>query len=318
MAKKKVVNKVIAMDSGKFNLKAIDSSDKSLIFKNKIIKGRHMDLGLNKTNSYNVIYKDEDYVVGDAGTYSDSQEGKGSFEHKLTTLTAITHFLDKEENGQEIVLIYGESVNKYYDEKNKEEIKSMFEGKHNIIVDDVEYNFVVKKVHVLLEGLGCIFEDEDKYEGLQYVVDIGGKTINFVSANNLSPIETECASYGLGVNNIKSKVLENAKKSSVDIPNQLIEQFILKGASTKKVQELIDNEIEDQLNLFDSFLGDKGINIHSILDVYPITFCGGGSEVFKSYLKKHYGENANFVEDAVNSNVKGFYIYGDSVYGEEE
>lgn len=316
MAKSKVVTKIIAMDSGKFNLKAMESNGKSLIFRNKITKGRNIDLGVNKGNTYNVTYNEEKYVVGNGGNYSDSQEGKATEEHKISTLTAITQFLDKESKGEEVILIYGESVNKYYSATQRKEIKNMFEGRHQIVVDDIEYDFTITKAHILLEGLGCILENYDQFTGMQYIVDIGGKTINFLTVNNAIPIEQECTSYGMGVNNIVSKTVESLHKAGYDLRTELVDEFIREGATTKQVQQIIDNEIEDQLDMFDNALGNKGINIHSILKVYKVNFIGGGSELFKDYIAKHYGSNANVIENAVYSNVKGFCTYGESVYGE--
>ena len=85
----------------------------------------------------------EAYIVGDNGTDSDTKEGKASEGHIVCALTAITRFLEpnKKEN---VILMYGESITKYFDSKNKQSIIDKFSGEHEIIVDNAVYNINVE------------------------------------------------------------------------------------------------------------------------------------------------------------------------------
>lgn len=310
----KLTRKIIAIDCGKMNIKG-RCGDNEIIYRNKYSK-KHSDPEMKGDKTWNVIYKDQFYTVGDTGIKSDKSAGKSSEIHIMSALTCITRFLDVKEENDDLVIIYGESVTPYFDTKNKQAIITALEGKHQIVVDDVEYKFNISKVHVLPEGSGHILSDLPNYLGSQYVIDIGGKTINFLSLENGRPIEEDSFCEGMGILNIASKVQTELRKTSVgELPSRVIMEYIQNSAPTPDIQKVITECIFEQFEEFEDKLEERNIYIHNIIQKHGVSFTGGGAELFAQEIKQLYGNKVKIVEDSVKANVRGFYTYGVSKFG---
>lgn len=309
MAKKKI----IAIDNGKMNLKAKQGKNE-LCYLNKYSKKLTDDENLLGKNTYNVTYKGSNYTIGANGKASDRNEGKASEFHIVQALTAITRFIEPECK-EDIYLMYGESVDMYFNNKHKIEIKSKLEGKHTIYVNGVAYNFNIEYVQVLPEGIGHILQDLESYAGIQYVVDIGGGTINFLKVVNGRPEPDSCRSFLLGVNNIISEVQTELKRAGFGTyDDDLIRQYLTtRQCPNVAVLRKMDELVMEQLEKLDDTLAVRDINIHNLLKVHPVSFIGGGSELFKEHINKYYKSEIVdnlVVENALMANARGFYEYG--------
>lgn len=309
MAKKKI----IAIDNGKMNLKA-KHGDVELCYINKYSKKLTDDENLLGKDTYNVTYKGNNYTIGANARTSDRNEGKASEFHIVQALTAVTRFIEPVCK-EDIYLMYGESVDMYFNNKQKIEIKTKLEGKHTVCVNGVVYNFNIEYVQVLPEGIGHILQDLEKYAGVQYVIDIGGGTINFLKVSNGRPEPDSCRSFLLGVNNIISEVQTELKRGGYgEYPEDLISQFIrTRICPNASVLKKIDELVMEQLEKLDGTLAVRDINIHNLLKVYPVMFIGGGSKLFKEHINRYYRSeviNNLVVENALMANARGFYEYG--------
>lgn len=317
MAIKKQTNsenkrKVIAIDCGKKNLKAMGDVDIIKIYRNKLSLGSSE---IVDDNSWNVLFEAADYTVGDVGKYSYKKEGKCSPEHKIQSLTAITRFLDSKEKNDDIVVIYGESTDFYYKAGQRDSIKKMLEGRHRIMVDEENFEFNVSTVHVLPEGIGHILTDLEKYLGIQIVVDMGGKTINFLYVDNGCPIEDFSFSEPLGMSYIITQVDKSLRKCGEYLDERMIEEHILnRDAAPDLIRSRINEVFYKLLDKFDDILEDRGIDIHSYVKNKKVSFTGGTVASFEDLIEDHYGKNANIVENPLTSNVEGFYAFGVAKY----
>ena len=306
MARKK---KVIAIDSGKFNLKG-RSGKETLSYNTKYSIG-HTDEGM-LTRSYNITYKGQELTIGDNGEISDGNVGKDSDVHIWSTLTAIALLKG---DATDIILMYGESYNEYARPEQKEAIKNRLEGKHKIIVDGIEYEFNITLCHILPEGLGCVLLNLLKHMelGVQYIIDWGGTTVNFLEVVKGKPTENS-VSFQLGSHNVTAIVRKELQQRGLGKHSKIqVETWVNKGCSTnKEIQNVIDMVINKQLNRIDAELSDFGINIHDCEDV---DFVGGSSKQFSNEIKKHY-KMATIHNNADTSTVDGFYEYGRLKYGE--
>lgn len=302
--------KIIAIDCGKMNMKA-KCGDVEFIYRNRYNRGSS---DLQGANTWNVIYKSEPFVVGDNGTQSDTREGKASEEHIMCALTAMTHFLEPEKV-ENVVLIYGESITKYLDSKNRQAIVDRFVGLHEIVVDGKKFKINIEIVHVLPEGIGHIIQDLPNYMGTQYVIDIGGKTINFLSLENGRLIEDESFSEGKGILNIENKVAKEIKRRFTELPDRVISQYIKEGAPVQEYNQIISDAIYEQFEKFDNVLNRENIYIHELCESHGVSFVGGGSELFRPEIESYY-KRARIIDEAVMSNVRGFYTYGVARYGQ--
>ena len=309
MAKKKI----IAIDNGKMNLKA-KQGELELCYLNKYSKKLTDDENLLGKDTYNVTYKGNNFTIGANGKSSDRNEGKASDVHMVQALTAVTRFIEPDCK-EDIYLMYGESVDMYFNNKHKIEIKTKLEGKHTIYVNGVAYNFNIEYVQVLPEGIGHILQDLEKYSGVQYVVDIGGGTINFLKVVNGRPEPDSCRSFLLGVNNIISEVQTELKRTGYGTYDEdLIRQYLTtRECPNVSVLKKMDELVMEQLEKLDDTLSVRDINIHNILKVQPVMFIGGGSKLFKEHINRYYRSEVIdnlVVENALMANARGFYEYG--------
>ena len=305
--------KIIAIDNGKMNLKA-KHGDKELCYLNKYSKNLTDDENLLGKDTYNVTYKEKNYTIGANGRTSDRNEGKASEIHIVQALTAITRFVEPECE-DEIYVMYGESADMYFNNKHKIEIKNKLEGKQNIYVNGKAYKLNIKYVQILPEGIGHILQDLEKYSGVQYVVDIGGGTINFLKVINGRPEPDSCGSFLLGVNNIISEVQTELKRAGYGTYDEdLIRQYLTtRECPSANVLKKMDELVIEQLEKLDDTLAVRGINLHNLLKVQPVIFIGGGAKLFKQHINKYYRSEVIdnlVVDEALMANVRGFYEYG--------
>lgn len=314
MAKETQKLKVIAVDSGKFNMKIRDD-EKILIYENHYNEGSSDLFGGLVENTWNVGYKGGFYTVGQSADDEDSQEGKGSFAHILETLTGVTLFLDPKEKNDNIVLIYGESLNPYSNVVNREEIVRQLEGNHSLTVNDIQYNFTIKNVHIIPEGMGHIICEKECGNGLDYVIDIGGKTINFLKVNKKKVDLKESTSYPLGVNNIIALIAERCNKNGIGINVDEAKEFLISGTSEVKVQQIINAVINEQFREIEKKLHLKGVDLKKLTEVFGVWFIGGGTLLLKEQIKSRYGSKVKIPENPLTANVDGSYKFGVLKYG---
>lgn len=309
MAKKKI----IAIDNGKMNMKVTDGTNE-YCYLNKYSKVFTDDENLLGADTFNVTYRGQNYTIGANASTSDKNEGKASEPHIVQALTAITRFIEPECK-EDLYVMYGESIDMYFNNTHKIEIKTKLEGKHTIYVNGVGYTFNIEYVQILPEGIGEILQDLEKYDGVQYVVDIGGGTINFLKTINGRPDSDVSSSHLLGVNNIISKVQKELKRTGYGRHEQdaLRQYLITRKCPTMSVLNKADEIILEQLAKLDEELAVNDINIHNILKVHPVIFVGGGSDLLKFHINKYYKSDVVdnlVVDDALMANVRGFYEYG--------
>lgn len=310
-------NKVIAIDSGKNNMKSIYNNT-AFIYKNKI-DAKHRD-GLNNL-TWNVLYKGLPYYVGDGASDSDLAEGKGSLEHKIQTLTTIANYLDPNEKNDNVVVIYGESLDFYFNEEHKQKLVDSLEGKHSITIyrdgNPVEYNFEIVKAHILPEGIGHIVNNiADCLKGRKFIVDFGGRTINFLTVINGAPVEDKNLSFSTegGIYQLASKCYNKLKPYGVD-SIESVETYIRYGCKNAEVQKIINETAIEHLIEFNNVLRKKGIDIKKVILNDDVIFVGGGTQAFEKQIIELYGNEITIPEKPILSNVTGFYLYGLQRFG---
>lgn len=321
-------NLVLAIDNGKMNMKGKYGlrDEDEICYLNRYSEGHTDDQSLLGKNTWHVTYGNLKYTIGANADYSDREEGKSSEPHIIQALTAITRMIKPDEK-RDICLIYGESVDMYFRTGHKEEIKRLLERTHVITVNGETYTFTIKVAHVLPEGIGFIFAGEKPLLGMQYICDIGGGTINWITVNNGRPIKDKSRSYMLGVNDIVNNCSITSKRSDKLKPldEELIFEYLnyRENCKNQELLNTLDTLMDNQLKQLDISLAKDGVNIKNILESHNVYFIGGGSTLLKEHIDKHYNVNmctadsprAIVVEDALKANVRGFYTFGVVKYG---
>lgn len=310
---------IIAMDNGKMNGKAI-CGEQRVFYPNRYSEGFADVYNTNETDSFNVSYQGAKWTIGAIGTQNNALEGKETNFHKISTLTALTRFIDEREE-RPIYLIYGESMNKYFNEDHKAKIKYALEGQHRITVNGRAFTFKIENVHILPEGIGHILQDITNNMGYRYICDIGGTTVNWIEVNNGKPIKEKSFSRGLGFHNLTSIVATTLSQNGLDVADEVVPEYIKdrNNIQNSALKEIINNCIEKQLREIDSILEKRNVKISGILEHNNVTFVGGTSGEFKDEIIKHYrtdeGKIPTILDDCMFATVKGFYDYGVAVYG---
>ena len=302
---------VVSIDNGLMNLKG-KSKHGEIIYQNRHSEG-FTDNTLKGNNTFNTRYGTKMWTIGENGRVSQKLEGKDSEFHVVSCLTAITRLFPKEEllfnkdkDDKKIVLIYFESMNRYFNEEHKRKIKTLFEGTHRITVDEEEFMFTIELCHILPEGIGHILTNLRAYSGVRVSIDMGGGTVNYVNTINGRPTE-DSFSVPLGMHNIVAKVskeISKAKQGHFD--DNTIKDFIRYGCSNSEINRIVELLVFEQFEELDNTLAGFGVDIHKLLEV---DFIGGTSQEFSSQIRKYYA-NARVHEEGIFSNVRGGYEYG--------
>ena len=303
---------VIGVDAGNENIQIVMFNGK-LIIKNKVDRNKQIDISISKNNdTFNVRYKNKLYVVGNyAEQPSSRMEGKYTENHLIAVLVAISQLVT---NGSELYIAIGESANVYFNQDHKKNLIDLFTGLHNITVNNEEYEYLIKEVYVLPEGIGHKITNYQNYinNKVSYTIDIGSSTLNYIYAQGLVPIESRCASFPMGMHNLVSNIRKSLSRNGgpPNMTDQQIKEYIEFGCKNEKINNTIKSEIINQFNKLDSYLEADGIRIK---DLQEVEFCGGGSMTLKSYIEKRY-DNSIVIDDPLWSNVKGFYKFANQKY----
>lgn len=302
MHKQNVINLGIDNGAGVFQLQ---TTQNRFSMENKIDEGRYQAPEVKADNTYNVIYKGKQYLVGSGATnYTSQIEGKDTEKHLIAMLVGLSQTVP---NGFKINLGTGESMNKYFDKKHKEEMIRKFLGEHEITVDGDTYNYTFQNIHILPEGIGHKLLEPSKYKNKEsYTIDIGASTANFIfSEKGLAPEEKTSFSFSLGmhklVKNIETRL---ARAGFGEVNESKIENFIKNGCKNEEVNNIVDEEIRKIINALEYNLKVRGVNLKSTL-IEEIEFVGGTSLCLKNALKREY-PNAVFIDEGNWVNAKGF------------
>ena len=300
--------RLIAVDSGCDNHQVRGEAGE-LDFKTRITYDKHKDESLLGGNTFNVVHNDNKYVIGNQADLEVPETGKDTLPHFIGTLTSIALMKG---DADEIILMYGESFNRYLDEKHKEKVRNLFVGKHEIEVNGKVYKFKITLCHILPEGLGHILMELSSYAGVNIAVDWGGSTVNYLKVVDGIPTN-ESKSFELGSHKLVAAVrdeLDIANLGNQDI--DMIKNWIRNGTKNRQVQEIIDNCKRDILRKLDRELGRYGINLNKMYD--GVTFIGGTSEMLREQIREHYSYS-EIHKDCLMANVNGFYKFGTLKYG---
>lgn len=313
--------KLIALDNGLKNLKIRygKGEDQKIIYQNKMTIGNSKILG---KNTYNVIRGKKKYTVGENALVGEYNEGKADECHIINALVGVTHCIEDKLANEKILLIYGESVNKYYDDKHIEVLKEKLQGEHNITVNGDRYIFTIENLVVLPEGCGYLFSNISKNQKIKYIIDIGGTTVNFIVAKNCVPIEDSSFSTKLGINSLVEKIRNSLIKNGYggDLHDDEITSLIEEKYLDAEGNRIVEEAINDRLQAIERAISKNGFDVMQQLrnNGDSIEFIGGGSEILRAYIKNYFktesGVTPNVVDGAVWSNVNGFYSYGEVVF----
>jgi len=314
-------SKLISVDPGKYATKAIalnkNNSMEKVHFRTKIFKLNN-NTGLEaQGKSFNVTLNGEDYIIGDQGEEVDYTVDKANINHKLATYTAAAQLL---EGYQAIKLVIGCPTSIYRNKGLREDYKNYIwnNGKVGIKVNEKPYSFLVGNILVLPEGSGIVYTKPELFKDKRVaVIDLGGLNMNFTIYDNLIPQPSSMFTLNHGYAEIETKLTNELNSvygtslTSNDIQNIIKQGGVkLKGTIDPKSSHIIDSIINQYMVKLIQETKKNNFN----LDMMDVVFVGGTSLLIHDKIKQ-YLPHAIIMDNAIWTNVEGFYKVGAIKYG---
>lgn len=296
----------LGADIGNENSQLVTSHGEFMI-KNKVDKGLSMDLEMAKNNNtYNVVYNNEKYLVGDrAETYSSESEGKNTQNHLMCFLVLLSKAVP---SNSIIDVVLSESINKYFDQVHKENIINRFKGEHKIEVNEKQFYYKIDNVHILPESMGHKLLNPSKYlNKTTYTVDLGSSTSIFLQNEGLIPLQSRSKSTNFGMHNLVANIKTELSKQNIanNLTTQQIKEFIEFGSAHEGVARVVK---EEKIKLLEKFNKSMSHLIDLTDYISTIEFVGGTSIILKKEIQEMY-KTGVVLEDALWATARGNYKF---------
>ncbi len=154
--------------------------------------------------------------------------------------------------------------------------------------------------------------DEELAASTVGVIDVGGKTTNFLSAGGLTELHKETASISVGVwdavQAVRSWLSDHCPGLDFrdhEIANALAARevnYYDKSVDLSKIVDEVLASLADQVLARASKLWNNGAGLSTIL------LAGGGAPLLSPLIRAHF-RHARVVDDPVFANVRGFYRF---------
>lgn len=169
--------------------------------------GEYRERNLNDVHGKDDIVFEYEGRKGFAGTLADAEsewggsimgDSKAHEDAKLRILIAL-HRYARMNNTFDIIV--GQPIGKH-NAVEKETIKNMLRGSHEIIINGERRLFTIRRAEVAAEGVAAFWSKPTN--GLVRVIDVGSGTINCASLRNKRNIDKESFTITLGMNTVIS------------------------------------------------------------------------------------------------------------------
>lgn len=145
------------------------------------------------------MYENE---FGDGSIYG---ETKAHDDTRIRTLLAVTRYLIEHSlNTKKVSIVVGQPIKGHTDEE-KDKIKKMLLGDHEVVINGQKRNFIIENVGVAQEGSsafwGCPHPENTKTR----IIDIGSGTINAATIINKLFINTSSDTFNFGMETVSNK-----------------------------------------------------------------------------------------------------------------
>ena len=264
------------------------------------------------------------WLVGESAVaqsrFASRREDRGwieSGEYYRLFLTALT---EASRGSADVTVVTGLPVNYYQD---KERLQEILLGQHRVKRDDRKWQtFNVSEVRVIPQPFGAVLAvaldgngrivNNDVAQGNIGIIDIGGKTTNFLSVDRLSEISKETASVNLGAWDVVRQVRDYLSQEYPDlelrdheIAEVIKQRWFSYFGGVVDVTAVIDDvlqPISEQIVAQATQLWNSGARLGTIL------VAGGGAYLVGGHILDYF-PHAAIVDNPEFANVEGFYRF---------
>ncbi|TCP65424.1 ParM/StbA family protein [Baia soyae] len=187
---------LVAIDCGRSFVK-VRTENRTFMFPSKVSGWRKRNYRQELEGDIELQYQGKNWFVGNLAeregefTRQAMQETKAVEETLLLALTGI-HLSGAQGT---VDLVTGLPISNYT-EKERESVRKLLEGHHEVTVNGQTKRFYVQRVYTTIEGGGAFFSAPRS--GLVRIVDVGAKTTNYVTFKDKVFIDRESGTIPVG------------------------------------------------------------------------------------------------------------------------
>lgn len=171
----------------------------------------------------------------------------------------------------------------YYEERLKKGIKYKYNG--------YEISFSLKDIKCYPQDFAAVltYKPKDRENSAVsfpsfYAIDIGGWTVDIVTIINRKPAMSKCDSKPLGILAMYEKMIKDVELKTGKRLSQTDLEYVLKGEKTLLKEEIINEIRACEKEWYENIM--RALKQFGLeLDMYPVIFIGGGSQLFRKYIK---------------------------------
>lgn len=203
----------------------------------------------------------------------------------------------------EVVLAVGTPIARFGVEKKKYIQYLNKKRDLNFYYGGNAFHVMVNNVFVFPQCYSAVVDRLPEMSGVEYVVDIGSWTVDYMKIVNRTPDEASCTSDPNGLITVMRKIDDVCvRKVNAKIDEFMIRQVMMNG--TANLDQIYIDLIKEELAAYTKSIlrnmMENGINIKTT----PISFVGGGATLMKQYAGVNQ-RNITYIED-VRANAIGY------------
>jgi hypothetical protein len=232
--------------------------------------------------------------------------------NKVATLTNLA--LSGEDD---YYLVVGLPINQYSTQREKFKKMIMAYNECNVIFKGKKFNFSIKDVLVLPQGIGALLS-LDKIDGKITIFDFGGLTIDianiemFCGEPQLKKYDTVNKGLQLIYPKLMTEICSQCKLTSIEASD--VDDILINGIHKGGIDVPTDFLTPILHEYLDGVMIDVAPNFTDVNTKIYLT--GGSAIVFEELIKKYYYPEAELIPKSQFANAIGYYKVGCQVYGQ--
>ena len=235
------------------------------------------------TDDMQLFYEGRFYAIG-GNRMSFQQDKTKENDAFILTLPAIADAMKRAEiYTSEILLGVGLPIDIYG--AQKEAFRKYFlRGSISFQYEGIPYNCRIIDCKVFAQGHAALCKYYQQLKGYNSItlVDIGGYTVDILTLHDFKVDRGSCASLRMGTITLFNAIREELQQENIILSDMLIADAMqgrLQHVDEKRIQLIIDRRMQHYLRELLNALRERGLDLK-----LPITFAGGGAELFGKRL----------------------------------
>ena len=317
-----MATKIIAVDPGKFGVKAIHKDNsgtlQKIYFRSKLRELGPQEAFETQGNSIFIGYDGRRFIYGDQGVEDDRSLTKETMLHKIGLMSAISKCI---EHGDTVKLLLGCPASIYKSKEARTKYKDFMTDGGELKFDDAKrtYNVLISNTLVLPEagGISALYSDYFK-DSRVIVVDLGGLNMNCSVFNNMVLELDSLQTVNHGAFDIHKEIqVRFSAAFSRAFTREDVESIIqqgglyYQGAILPESRTLLESIYMDFVEEIPNLILGLGYDI-SIMKVVFI----GGTSAFLGERLKTIAPHAVISQDNMYANSLGFFKIGEAKFSD--